>query len=537
MIISSASGSIFPVSMIFFAEVVDAFIGPQTALLNAIKKQSVTFSILGAVGLVLGFLQAYLLVWVADRQAERIRLLYFQVWLHWSLLRQDIAWHERNPVGAILSRMNNNIQQIEEGMGGNLANFFRDMSVFIAGIIVAFVQGWKLTLVAVAMIPLISLVFTCLALVIQLYVKIELQAYSEASSFAAEIFTSVKTVFAFGGEKNASERYDRQLDKAQRAGVKKGILLGSSIGMISVSIFSTVAVLFYYGCTLLIDKGASYQPGTIVLVMMNVVYGSIAVGRAMPLMEFFLKAAGNAGPIFATIDRVRDIEFKNVRFYYPQRPDVEILSNFNLKIKAGETMAIVGPSGSGKSTIAQLIQEHYDPVYLDGIDIRNLDLGWLRKHVGVVSQEPVLFSGSVEHNIKSGLTNATTKEVVEAAKLANAHEFIKHLPEASEGGASISGGQKQRVAIARALIRQPQILLLDESTSALDSYSERLVLAAMEKVRRGRTIIMIAHRLSTVRNADRIIVIDRGQIKEMGTHEELLLLNGIYAEMLSQSVS
>uniref|UniRef100_A0A5K3F7R6 ABC transporter domain-containing protein n=1 Tax=Mesocestoides corti TaxID=53468 RepID=A0A5K3F7R6_MESCO len=209
-------------------------------------------------------------------------------------------------------------------------------------------------------------------------------------------------------------------------------------------------------------------------------------------------------------------------------------------------MAIVGPSGSGKSTIAQLIQEHYDPVdgavYLDGIDIRNLDLGWLRKHVGVVSQEPVLFSGSVEHNIKSGLTNATTKEVVEAAKLANAHEFIKHLPEGyqtwlGEGGASISGGQKQRVAIARALIRQPQILLLDESTSALDSYSERLVLAAMEKVRRGRTIIMIAHRLSTVRNADRIIVIDRGQIKEMGTHEELLLLNGIYAEMLSQSVS
>ncbi len=205
-----------------------------------------------------------------------------------AVLRQDVAWHETHPVGSIITQISNNIQQIEEGMGGNLANFFRDMSLFIAGIIVAFIQGWKLTLVAVAMIPIIAIVFTSLALVIQLFTKVELQAYSKASSLAAEILSSVRTVFAFGGERNASERYDRELGTAQRAGVKKGILLGSSefnnnlfyhathrngdlrspfllgVGMISVSIFSTVAVLFYYGCTLILDD--SYKPGTVVLV-------------------------------------------------------------------------------------------------------------------------------------------------------------------------------------------------------------------------------------------------------------------------------
>ncbi len=229
----------------------------------------------------------------------------------------------------MITKISQNIDQIEEGMGGNLANFVRDTSLFIAGIIVSLTKGWKLTLVALAMIPIIAIVFTILALIIRAYTTIELNAYAKASSLAAEVLSSVRTVFAFGGEAHASERYDKELITAQKAGVKKGLMLGASkqipstyfpsrgcsktckngplfnlkgIGSIFFTIMSTIAVIFYYCLVLIIDD--HYKPGTIVLVVMNLVYGAAAVGKAMPLVEFFVKAAENARPIFATIERV-----------------------------------------------------------------------------------------------------------------------------------------------------------------------------------------------------------------------------------------
>ncbi|VDM05625.1 unnamed protein product [Schistocephalus solidus] len=239
------------------------------------------------------------------------------------------------------------------------------------------------------------------------------------------------------------------------------------------------------------------------------------------------------------------IEFRDVSFSYPQRPNIPILKHFNLKISPGETVAVVGPSGSGKSTIVQLIQRHYDvnqgQVLIDDVDIRDLDVKWLREQMGVVSQEPVLFAGSVRTNIGMMESEASQDDIEQAAKVANAHDFISGLPEGyetwiGEGGTGISGGQKQRVAIARALLRNPTVLLLDEATSALDTRSEQAVQAALDKAGRGRTVVMVAHRLTTVRNAGRIIVLDHGVIKETGTHEDLLVLGGIYAGMVASMV-
>uniref|UniRef100_A0A5K3FK94 ABC transporter domain-containing protein n=1 Tax=Mesocestoides corti TaxID=53468 RepID=A0A5K3FK94_MESCO len=222
-----------------------------------------------------------------------------------------------------------------------------------------------------------------------------------------------------------------------------------------------------------------------------------------------------------------------------------VLNNFSLNIKPGQTIALVGASGSGKSTVIQLIQRFYDAndgqIIIDGEDIRNLDLAWFRSQLGVVSQEPVLFAGTVTENIKLGALNASQEEVEEAAKLACVHDFVCKLPEAyntfiAEGGGAMSGGQKQRLAIARALIRKPRILLLDEATSALDTKSEKSVQRALDNAKVGRTVVVVAHRLSTVRDADTIVVVNKGQVVEMGTHDQLMAIkDGQYASLVKTS--
>lgn len=239
-----------------------------------------------------------------------------------------------------------------------------------------------------------------------------------------------------------------------------------------------------------------------------------------------------------------DIDFENVFFRYPSRPDVPILNGLSAKVTSGETVALVGSSGNGKSTCIQLLQRFYDPtegrIYIDGHDIKQFNLSWLRSNIAVVGQEPVLFATTIEENIRYGKPDATQKEIEDAAKSAGAHDFIINLQDsyrtlAGERGCQLSGGQKQRIAIARALIQNPKILLLDEATSALDSQSEKLVQETLDKASKGRTTIVVSHRLSAIRNANRIIVIDKGRIIEDGTHEELVKLQGSYYEMMKSS--
>ena len=294
------------------------------------------------------------------------------------------------------------------------------------------------------------------------------------------------------------------------------------------------------------------------IVFFTVLMGTFSIGQTTPYFEAFAQARGAAALIFKVIERKPDIdsssesgqklkdfagrvELKNVHFNYPARSDVPVLNGLSLVADPGQTVALVGPSGCGKSTVIQLIQRFYDTgegqVLIDDRDVRELNVGWLRDHIGVVGQEPVLFGCSIAENIKLGYSVATQKDIETAAQDANAYDFIMRLPHqfhtlVGERGSQLSGGQKQRIAIARALVRKPKILLLDESTSALDMQSESIVQAALDRASVGRTTFIVAHRLSTIRSADKIIVINSGRVEELGTHDELIKKRGLYYNLV-----
>nr|CAD7429696.1 unnamed protein product [Timema monikensis] len=298
-------------------------------------------------------------------------------------------------------------------------------------------------------------------------------------------------------------------------------------------------------------------------VFFSVMMASMNIGMSSPYFETFSISKGAAAKVFSLIDRISpinsmspdgkhpssingSIEFKNIHFKYPSRPDVKVLQGMNLTINPGETVALVGSSGCGKSTCVQLIQRFYDPIHgsisLDGENIKNLNVAWLRSNIGVVGQEPILFQTTIAENIRFGNEQASMDEIIHSAKEANAHDFVSKLPQGydtlvGERGAQLSGGQKQRIAIARALVRNPHILLLDEATSALDTSSESKVQAALDKASTGRTTIIVAHRLSTIRQADKIVALSDGKVAEQGTHEQLMALKGQYHDLVMAQVN
>ncbi|XP_065886383.1 ATP-dependent translocase ABCB1-like isoform X2 [Dysidea avara] len=348
--------------------------------------------------------------------------------------------------------------------------------------------------------------------------------------------------------------YCRHLKGAQRSGVWKGLISGVGYGLNFFLLFATVG-LSYWFCGYLITN-AQVTSGDALIALFAVIMGAQYLGQAAPNIQEISVARGSARALYDIIDRQpqitnveyipeefnSDIIINDVTFHYPSRPDVKVLDDFSISVKPGQTLALVGSSGSGKSTVAQLIQRFYDldegQILVGGNDIRKVNLHWLRQHIGVVSQEPVLFASTIAENIRYGKEDATQEEIEEAAKAANAHSFITELPNGyetlvGERGTQLSGGQKQRVAIARALIRDPKILLLDEATSALDTASETLVQAALDKAREGRTTIVIAHRLSTVQGADIIAAITNGKVVEVGTHSELLDKKGVYFDLVT----
>ncbi|RDD35897.1 Multidrug resistance protein 1, partial [Trichoplax sp. H2] len=431
------------------------------------------------------------------------------------------------------------------------------MAACIAGFTMGFVRGWKLTLVIIAISPLLAIVAAFMSKFGSAFTNKELEAYSKAGGVAEEILSSVRTVVSFGGEKKACERYDGQLDHALRVGIKKAFVTGTGIALTFLVMFGSYALAFWYGSTLI--AAGEMSGGTILTVFFSVMIGAMSLGHAAPCVENFANAKGAGAVVFEIIDTIPpidassdegekpsnvtgDIQLRNINFTYPARKDVQVLKNFNLNIKHGQTLALVGGSGCGKSTVVQLIQRFYDPqdgcVEIDGRNIKTLNVSWLRQNIGIVSQEPCLFATTIKENIRNGNESASDEDITKAAQNANAYDFIKALPKGfdtmvGERGAQLSGGQKQRIAIARALVKNPKILLLDEATSALDNESEAIVQAALDKAREGRTTIVIAHRLSTVRNANVLAALQDGAVAELGTHDELMDVKGIYYELVT----
>uniref|UniRef100_A0AAR2KX54 ATP-binding cassette sub-family B member 5 n=1 Tax=Pygocentrus nattereri TaxID=42514 RepID=A0AAR2KX54_PYGNA len=526
-------------------------------LLLVFLRNSYYFAGLGAAVLLFGTFQVMLFLLTATRQTKRIREKYFHAILH-----QQMAWFDTHPIGELNTRLTDDINTINDGLGDKICIFVQFFCRFITGIIIGFIYGWKLTLVILSISPLLAGSAAAWSKILASLTSKELSAYAKAGAVAEEILVAIRTVVAFNGQKKALEKYETNLVEAKKFGVKKAVTTNVSMGLTQFFIFATYALAFWYGTKLSVDEPENYTIGKVLTVFFSVMIGAFSLGQGAPNLESIAKARSAAYPIYNTIDMPRpidssskegykpdnikgNIEFKNIYFSYPSRKNVKILQGMSLKVPRGKTIALVGASGCGKSTTIQLLQRFYDPdageVTLDGRDIRSLNVRWLRENMGIVSQEPVLFGTTIAENIRYGRGDATDEDIERAVREANAYEFISKLPDklntmVGERGAQLSGGQKQRIAIARALIKNPKILLLDEATSALDTQSESIVQAALDKARAGRTTIVIAHRLSTIRSADVIAGFKDGQVVEQGTHRELMNKKGVYYSLVMQQV-
>ncbi|CAN8075644.1 unnamed protein product [Agarophyton chilense] len=576
---AAVHGAILPLFTIVFGSVINVFGGTDDTGANAVPLDEITstiggiakwFLVLAAVAFVTSFLQVRFQLIFAHRVTNRLRRLYFQ-----SLMRQDCTWYDSNDGGELTARVAGDVNLVQAGIGEKVATAVQFIFTFVVGFIIALIYGWKLTLIILSVAPLLALGGVLFGKLAAESTSDSQKSYGAAGGVASEVLSLIRTVTAYNGQESEAKRYDEKLQEAYRFGIKRSAYSGGALGFTYGVIFCTFAVAFTFGAGQV--RSGAMEPGDIIVTFFSVFIGTISIGQASPAFNAFSIARGAAPRVYDVIRRksaidpldgegeildnvTGEIEFRDVQFNYPTRTvdDQEsearphVLDNFNLKVSPGSSHALVGSSGCGKSTTVRLIERFYDvqegQVLLDGGSIRNLNVRWLRSQIGYVGQMPTLFMLTIRENIALGAAmekavdpetgeailrrkEVTDEEIVAAAKKANAHDFIMKLPEKydtllGERGAMLSGGQKQRVCIARALVRNPKILLLDESTSALDAQSERIVQEALEQAAEGRTTITIAHRLSTVKNADVISVIDEGRVVEEGDHNSLLNIEG-----------
>uniref|UniRef100_A0A7N0VJM5 Uncharacterized protein n=1 Tax=Kalanchoe fedtschenkoi TaxID=63787 RepID=A0A7N0VJM5_KALFE len=549
------NGTCMPLMTIVFGDLINAFGQNQDKkeILRAVSNVSLNFVYLALGIFVAAFLQVACWMTTGERQAARIRSLYLK-----TILRQDIAFFDTETnTGEVVGRMSGDTVLIQDAIGEKVGKFIQLTTTFLGGFAIAFAKGWLLTLVMLSSIPPMVVAGGTIAVIISKMASLGQTAYAKAATVVEQTIGSIRTVASFTGEKQAVSDYKSSLKGAFKSGVTEGAAVGAGMGVVYFIIFGSYALAIWYGSKMIIEKG--YSGGDVLNVIFAVLFGSMSLGQTSPCVTAFAAGRAAAYTMFETIKRVPEIdaydlsgktlddicgniELRDVYFSYPARPHEEIFSGLSLSISSGTTAALVGQSGSGKSTVISLIERFYDPsageVLIDDINIKEYQLKWIREKIGLVSQEPVLFSSSIKDNIAYGKDGATVEEIKAACEQANAAKFIDKLPQGldtlvGEHGTQLSGGQKQRIAIARAILKDPRILLLDEATSALDAESERVVQEALDRIMVNRTTVVVAHRLSTVRNADMIAVIHRGKLVEKGSHSELLQdPEGAYSQLI-----
>ncbi|CAA0841135.1 ABC transporter B family member 13 [Striga hermonthica] len=491
-----------------------------------------------------------------ERQTARLRLKYLE-----SILNKNIQFFDTEAENqSIIFHISSDAILVQDAIGDKICHSLCYLSQFFVGFALGFSLVWQLTLVTLAIVPLIALAGGAYTIVMSALSKKGEESYAQAGKLAGEVISQVRTVYSFVGEERAIEAYSNSLEDALKLAKKTGIAKGIGIGFTYGLLFCAWALLLWYA-SILVRHGDT-NGGKAFTTIINVIYSGFALGQAAPNLAAISKGRGAVANILKMIEndyspsenqdegivlqRVDGkIDFCDVCFAYPSRPAM-VIDDLNFSASAGKSLAIVGQSGSGKSTIISMIQRFYNPnsgrILLDGHDLEQLQLKWLRSQIGLVSQEPALFATTIADNIMFGKEGADMDQVIEAAKFSNAHPFIQGLPDGyqtqvGEGGTQLSGGQKQRIAIARAILRDPRILLLDEATSALDAESELLVQQALDSVMANRTTIIIAHRLSTIRDADNIIILKNGKVVQTGTHKELMSKPGEYSSLVHLQVS
>ncbi|KAL6755759.1 MDR-like ABC transporter [Haematococcus lacustris] len=547
------NGIAWPIFAVLVKDSTNTFGNPGADFMSDIRQLTLSFVWLALGTMVGSYLQASMWMWAGNRQTSRLRRQY----LH-AVLRQNVAYFDTQATtGTLLQGFDSDCAAVEAAISEKTGHFIQHCTTFVAGNIVAFVGGWDMTLVMVGIMPFLAAAGAVLAKVTTVMSSRTSKAYTDASSLAQQALSQVRTVAAYNGEERTVSSYANALEMPTNVGIKQSMYTGIALGSVNAVWYFTYSLAFYYGAWRVYT--GYYTGGQVLQVFTAALVGGFSIGQASPVLEVFAKGRVAGGKLYAVINRIPEIdpdntsgrildkvegtiELRNVSFAYPARPDAQIFRNFCLTVPAGKTVALVGSSGSGKSTVVQLVERFYDPlggaVLLDGVDLRSLQVKWLRTQVGLVSQEPTLFATTIFGNIAMGKEGATEAEVQAAAEAANAHTFISHQPkgyqtQVGERGLQMSGGQKQRIAIARAILKNPRIMLLDEATSALDTQSERLVQDALNRMIVGRTTVVVAHRLSTIKDADIIAVVQAGAVVEQGRHQELIANpEGLYGALV-----
>lgn len=485
---------------------------------------------------------------VGERIAARLRRNLFQSYLY-----QDVSFFEQHKTGELIDRLTTDVQDFKSSFKACISQGIKSTTQMTGCIIALYVTSPKMTVMLCTALPVMMFIGTSLGSGLRNISKSAQHMAAMATGRANEVLANFTTVRSFANEDFEVDEYGKLVERSCHLNQRLGVGIGLFQGLSNLSLNGVVLSVIYVGGYLVsvneINAGqlmaflVSAQMIQKSMTSLSMLFGSGVRGmsagyRVFEYLHMQPRVDIHAGKILSDKELTGKISFRNVTFTYPLRPRQPVLKNIDLEIRPNTTLALVGPSGGGKSTIASLVERFYDvrrgSIKLDGYDIRKLNPSWLRgKVLGFISQEPVLFSGTIRDNIRYGKLDASDEEVVAAARMSNAHEFIKKFPKGydtkvGERGASLSGGQKQRIAIARALLRNPTVLILDEATSALDASSEQLVQQALNRVMKGRTVIVIAHRLSTIKNAEQIVLIKQGKIFERGTHEQLKRLGGLY---------
>ena len=556
LVLSTTAGLIFPYLMgkLLGSTVSPSDVAAPTGFLTLTSVTSVATAlfILFGVQALFSFFRVVIFNNVTENSLRDLRNDAFS-----KMVFMPMDFFNTNKVGELTSRVSSDITQIQETLRTTIAEFFRQIVIIVGGISFLFFISWKLALIMLATVPVMALIAVFFGRYIRRLSK-EAQNFSaNSNAIVEEALTGIANVKAFTNEYFNINRFRKNTQEMRDLNVRSGVWRGLFVSFIIFCLFGAIVFIVWQG--LLMTQGAHPElskEGFYQFVLFTIMMGA-SVGSLPDLYANIQKAIGATENLMDIVNGqseldlhpgtkknkiTGEIEFKEVKFSYPQRNDMEVLKSVSFNIQPNQTFAIVGASGSGKTTITNLLLGFYKSddgqVLVDGVSVNDYDLNHLRENMAIVPQEVMLFSGTIQENIRFGQTDATDEQVVLAAQQANAWEFIGSFPdgmqtEVGDRGIQLSGGQKQRVAIARALLKNPSILILDEATSALDSESEKLVQDALQNLMKNRTSLVIAHRLATIRKVDKILVMQNGAIVETGTHQELMQLKGNYANLVS----